>query len=64
MNGQAWSSASPRGQLRTRKMEETGCEIMWCPNNPRGKGIDDDDDDDDDVDDDVSERAILYPCDR
>ena len=46
-------------------MEETGCEIMWCPNNPRGKGIDDDDDeDDDDDDDDVSGRAILYPGDR
>ena len=27
-NGQAWSSASPRGQWRTRKMEKTGCEIL------------------------------------
>ena len=57
--------SSPKVQLRTGKMEETGCEIMWCPNNPRGKGIDDDDDeDDDDDDDDVSGRAILYPGDR
>ena len=27
-NGQAWSSASPRGQWRTGKMEDTGCEII------------------------------------
>ena len=27
-NGQAWSSQSPRGQWRTGKMEETGCEII------------------------------------
>ena len=27
-NRQAWSSASPRGQWRTGKMEETGCEII------------------------------------
>ena len=27
-NGQAWSSASPRGQWRTGKMEETGFEII------------------------------------
>ena len=27
-NGQAWSSLSPRGQWRTGKMEETGCEII------------------------------------
>ena len=33
-------------------MGETGCEIIWCSNDPRGKGIDDDDDDDDDNDDD------------
>ena len=25
-NGQAWSSPSPRGQWRRRKMEKTGCE--------------------------------------
>ena len=25
---------------------------LWCPNDPRGQGIDDDDDDDDDEDDD------------
>ena len=29
-NGQAWSSPSPRGQWRTGKMEETGCEIICC----------------------------------
>ena len=23
-------------------MEEIGCEIMWCPNDPRDLGIDDD----------------------
>ena len=28
-NGQAWSSASPRGQWRTGKMEKTGCEILF-----------------------------------
>ena len=28
-------------------MEETGCEIMWCPNDPRCLGVDNDDDDDD-----------------
>ena len=27
-NGQAWSSPSPRGQWRTGKVEETGCEII------------------------------------
>ena len=27
-SGQAWSSASPRGQWRTEKMEETGCKII------------------------------------
>ena len=27
-NEQAWSSPSPRGQWRTGKMEETGCEII------------------------------------
>ena len=27
-NGQAWCSLSPRGQWRTGKMEETGCEII------------------------------------
>ena len=27
-NGQAWSSASPRGQWRTGKNGETGCEII------------------------------------
>ena len=28
-NGQAWSSPSPRGQWRTGKMEESGCEIIY-----------------------------------
>ena len=27
-NGQAWSSLSPRGQWRTGKLEETGCEVI------------------------------------
>ena len=27
-NGQAWSSASPRGQWRTGEMEKTGCKII------------------------------------
>ena len=27
-NGQAWSSAGPRGQWKTGKMEKTGCEII------------------------------------
>ena len=27
-NGQAWSSASPRGQWRTGKLEKTGCRII------------------------------------
>ena len=27
-NGQGWSSASPRGQWRTGKMEKTGCKII------------------------------------
>ena len=26
-NGQVWSSPSPRGQWRTEKMEEIGCEV-------------------------------------
>ena len=42
LNGQAWSSASPRGQWRTG---ENGGNWLWnhpwCPNGPRGKGIDD-----------------------
>ena len=29
-NGEAWSSASPRGQCRTDKMEESDCEIICC----------------------------------
>ena len=36
-NGQAWSSPNPRGQWKTGKVEETGCEIICL-------GIDDDDD--------------------
>ena len=28
-NGQAWSSASPRGQWRKGKMEKTGCKIIF-----------------------------------
>ena len=45
-NGQAWSSASPRGQWRTGKNGENWLQNhLWCPNDPRGWGIDDDDDD-------------------
>ena len=33
----------PEGSGEQGKMEETGCENhLWCPNDPRGKGIDDD----------------------
>ena len=36
-NGQAWSSASPRGQWRTGKNGENWLQNhLWCPNNPRG----------------------------
>ena len=46
-NGQAWSSASPRGQWRTGKNGENRLQNhLWCPNDPSGLGIDDDDDDD------------------
>ena len=44
-NGRAWSSPSPRGQWRTG--ENGGNWLwnhLWCPNDPRGWGIDDDDD--------------------
>ena len=29
---------------------------LWCPNDPRGQGIDDDDDDDGDDDDDDDDK--------
>ena len=36
-NGQAWSSASPRGQWRTGKNGENWLQnYLWCPNDPRG----------------------------
>ena len=36
-NGQAWSSPSPRGQLRTGKNGENWLQNhLWCPNDPRG----------------------------
>ncbi|WP_419585707.1 hypothetical protein, partial [Thiolapillus sp.] len=36
-NGQAWSSASPRGQWRTGKNGESWLQNhLWCPNDPRG----------------------------
>ena len=36
-NGQAWSSASPRGQWRTGKNGEIWLQYHpWCPNDPRG----------------------------
>ena len=39
-NGQAWSSASPRGQWRTEKMEKTGCKIICgAPTNLAAKGL-------------------------
>ena len=46
-NGQAWSSESPRGQWRTGENGENWLQNhLWCPNDPRGKGIDDEYDDD------------------
>ena len=48
-NGQAWSLASPRRQWRTGENGENWLQNhLWCPNYPRGRGIDDDNDDDDD----------------
>ena len=45
-NGQAWSSAISRGQWRTGKNGENWLQNnLWCPKDPRGYGIDDDDDD-------------------
>ena len=45
-NGQACSSASPGGQWRTGKNGENWLQnYLWCPNDPRGEGIDDDDGD-------------------
>ena len=42
-NGQAWISASPRGQWRTGKSGENWLQNhLWRPNDPRGWGIDDD----------------------
>ena len=36
-NGQAWSSASPRGQWRAGKNGENWLQNhLWCPNDPRG----------------------------
>ena len=36
-NGQAWSSASPRGQWRTGEKGENWLQNhLWCPNDPRG----------------------------
>ena len=36
-NGQAWSSASPRGKWRTGKNGENWLQnYLWCPNDPRG----------------------------
>ena len=47
VNGQAWSSPSPRRQWKTAGKERNWLwNNLWWPNNPRGKGIDDDDDDD------------------
>ena len=39
-NGQAWSSASPRGQSRTGENGENWLQnYLWCPNDPRGKEL-------------------------
>ena len=39
-NGQAWSSASPRGQWRTGKMEKPGCKIICgAPSTLAVKGL-------------------------
>ena len=36
-NGQAWSSASPRGQWKTGENGENWLQNhLWCPNDPRG----------------------------
>ena len=44
-NGQAWRSASPKGQWRTGKNGENWLQNHpWCPNDPHSYGIDDDDD--------------------
>ena len=46
-NGQAWSALSPRGQWRTG--EDGGNWLrnhLWCPEDPRDRGIDYDNDDD------------------
>ena len=41
-NGQAWSSAGPRGQWKTGENGENWLQnYLWCPNDPRGQGIDD-----------------------
>ena len=59
-NGQAWSSAGPRGQWRRGKKGENWLwNHLWCPTDLRGKEIDDDDDDDDDYDDDGDDRVIV-----
>ena len=45
-NRQAWSSPYPRGQWRTEKSGGNWFwKQLWCPKDPRGYGIDDDDDD-------------------
>ena len=60
-NGQAWSSPSPRGQWRTGKNGGNWLpNHLWCPNDPRGYGIDDDDDDDDDNDDSERWQSTLF----
>ena len=39
-NGQAWNSASPRGQWNNKKMEKTGCKIICsAPTTPAVKGL-------------------------
>ena len=35
---------------------------LWCPNDPRGQGIDNEDDDDDDDDDEIAVLLQLEPA--
>ena len=63
MPGQTWSSASPRGQWRTGENGEIWLQNhLWCPNDPRGEGIDDDDDDDDDDDSNLHTFGAISVC--
>ena len=43
----------PEGSGEHGKMEGTGCEIVWCPNDTLGYGIGDNND---------SELSLLWSC--